>query len=235
ELTDDDPALDLSVFKSRSWLASTVALSLMFAIFFGNIVLTPLWLQQQMGYTATWAGYATAPMGILAVVTAPIVGRLLPKVDARLIVSVGMGVLATSFFMRAQLTTQGDYWSVAGPMLVLGAGVPACIICLTSLGVSDLPDDKVANGAGLQNFLRIMSMAVGASLTQTYWEHISKFNRAELVSSINPSNVGAITETAARALGSDTSAAALFSRQVDAQAVMLATNDFYAWATILML
>lgn len=235
ELTGDDPALDLSVFKSRNWLASTISLSLMFGIFFGNIVLTPLWLQQQMSYTATWAGYATAPMGILAVVTAPIVGRLMPKIDARFIVSIGMGVLAASFFMRAHLTTQGDYMSVAMAMFVLGAGVPACIICLTSLGVSDLPEDKVANGAGLQNFLRIMSMAVGASLTQTYWEHMSRLNRAELVSAIDPSNIAQIAEGARRALGSEASAVALFSRQVDAQAVMLATNDFYAMATILML
>jgi MFS transporter, DHA2 family, multidrug resistance protein len=235
ELTDDSPALDLSVFKSRNWLASTVSLSLMFGIFFGNIVLTPLWLQQQMGYTATWAGYATAPMGILAVLTAPIVGRLMPKVDARWIVSLGMGVLATSFFMRAHLTTQGDYMSVAIPMFVLGAGIPACIICLTSLGVSDLPAEKVANGAGLQNFLRIMSMAVGASLTQTYWEHMSKFNRAELVGAIDPSHVGSMTDGALQALGSQASATALLSQQVDAQAVMLATNDFYAMATILML
>jgi len=235
ELTDPAPALDLSVFKSRNWLASTVSLSLMFGIFFGNIVLTPLWLQQQLGYTATWAGYATAPMGILAVITAPVVGRLLSKVDARWIVSVGMGVLAASFVMRSQLTTQADYMSVAIPMFVLGAGIPACIICLTSLGVSDLPDDKVTSGAGLQNFLRIMSSAVGASLTQTYWEHMATFNRAELVGAMNPSNLDAIADGARQLLGSASGAMALFSRQVDAQAVMLATNDFYAMATVLML
>jgi len=235
ELTDAAPALDLSVFKSRNWLASTLSLSLMFGIFFGNIVLTPLWLQQQLGYTATWAGYATAPMGILAVASSPIVGRLLSKVDARWIVSAGMGVLAASFLMRSQLTTQADYMSVAIPMFVLGAGIPACIICLTSLGVSDLPADKVTSGAGLQNFLRIMSSAVGASLTQTYWEHMAKFNRAELVGAMNPANAGAIAESASRLLGSASSALALFSRQVDAQAVMLATNDFYAMATALML
>ncbi|MEM5432073.1 DHA2 family efflux MFS transporter permease subunit [Cupriavidus oxalaticus] len=234
ELTDEAPALDLSVFKSRNWLGSTLSLSLMFGIFFGNIVLTPLWLQQQMGYTATWAGYATAPMGILAVVTAPIVGRLLPKVDARLIVSVGMGVLAASFLMRSQFTTQADYMSVAISMFVLGAGIPACIISLTSLGVSDLPDHKVTSGAGLQNFLRLMSSAVGASLTQTYWEHMAKFNRAELVGATNPSNLDAIAGTAQQLLGSETGAATLLSRQVDAQAVMLATNDFYAMATVLM-
>jgi len=235
ELTDAAPALDLSVFKSRNWLASTVSLSLMFGIFFGNIVLTPLWLQQQLGYTATWAGYATAPMGILAVITAPIVGRLLSRVDARWIVSAGMGVLAASFLMRSQLTTQADYMSVAIPMFVLGAGIPACIICLTSLGVSDLPDDKVTSGAGLQNFLRIMSSAVGASLTQTYWEHMATFNRAELVGAMNPSNLDALADGARQLLGSASGAIALFSRQVDAQAVMLATNDFYAMATVLML
>lgn len=235
ELTDDNPAIDLSVFKSRNWFASTVSLSLMFGIFFGNIVLTPLWLQQQMGYTATWAGLATAPMGILAVLTSPIIGRLLPKVDARLIVSVGMAILASSFFMRAHLTTQADYMSVAIPMFVLGAGIPACIICLTSLGVSDLPQEKITGGAGLQNFIRIMSMAVGASLTQTYWEHMAKFNRAELVASIDPAQAGPFLSKAAAVVGLRIDATTLFSRQIDSQAVMLATNDFYAMATILML
>jgi DHA2 family multidrug resistance protein len=235
ELTDSAPALDLSVFKSRNWLASTASLSLMFGIFFGNIVLTPLWLQQQLGYTATWAGYATAPMGILAVATSPIVGRLLSKVDARWIVTFGMSVLAASFLIRSQFTTQADYMAIAIPTFVLGAGIPACIICLTSLGVSDLPPDKITSGSGLQNFLRIMSSAVGASLTQTYWEHMSKFNRAELVGALNPSNLDTLAESATQLLGSASSGIALLSRQVDAQAVMLATNDFYALATVLML
>lgn len=152
EMTDEDPVIDLSVFSSRNWLVSTLTLSLMFGIFFGNIVLTPLWLQQQMGYTATWAGYATAPMGILAVVASPLVGRLLPKADPRWLVSFGMGVLAVSFGMRELFTSQADLMSVILPTFILGAGIPACVITLSSLGVSDLPPEKIANGAGLQNF-----------------------------------------------------------------------------------
>jgi len=235
ELTDADPVIDLSVFKSRNWLVSTVVLSLMFGIFFGNIVLTPLWLQQQMGYTATWAGYATAPMGILAVLTSPLIGRLLPKVDPRWLVSYGMGVLAISFLMRAQLTSQSDFMSVALPMFILGAGIPACIITLTSLGVSDLAPEKVANGAGLQNFLRVMSMAVGATLTQTYWEHMGKFSRAELVNAITPSAPADMAMKAINAGVPPERAPALFSRLVDGQSIMLATNDFYALAALLML
>lgn len=234
ELTDEDPVIDLSVFRSRNWLVSTIALSGMFGIFFGGIVLTPLWLQQQMGYTATWAGYATAPMGILAVASAPIVGRLLPKSDPRWIVTYGMGVLGISFFMRALLTSQADFMSVAIPMLVLGAGIPACLITLTSLGVSDLPADKIANGSGLQNFLRVLSMAVGSSLTQTYWEHAAKVNRSELTAIIDPLAAREIATTAVHAGIPSSSTPAFFSRMVDGQAVMLATNDFYAWTTVLM-
>ncbi|CAB3683410.1 MFS transporter [Achromobacter marplatensis] len=235
ELTDSDPVIDLSVFRSRNWLVSSITLSLMFGIFFGNIVLTPLWLQQQMGYTATWAGFATAPMGILAVATSPIVGRLLPKVDPRWIVTYGMGVLAVSFFMRAHLTTQADFMSVAIAMFVLGAGIPACMITLTSLGVSDLPPERIANGAGLQNFLRVLSMALGSSLTQTYWEHMSKASRSELVSIIDPNAGHEIASAAVHAGIPPSSSTAFFSRLVDGQAVMLATNDFYALATVLMI
>ena len=230
ELTEDHPVLDLALFKSRNWLISTITLALMFGLFFGNIVLTPLWLQLMMGYTATWAGFAIAPMGILAVVTAPIIGRLLNRVDPRLIVTYGMVVLGIAFAMRAHLTAQADYWHVAAAMLVLGAGVPACLVTLTSLGVADLPQERVAVGSGLQNFIRIMAMAVGASLTSTYWDHMTKASRANLVATIGSS---AGTNAPPGILGDASQPA--FSRLVDVQSVMLATNDFYAMATILIL
>jgi DHA2 family multidrug resistance protein len=229
ELTDEHPILDLTLFTSRNWLVSTITLALMFGLFFGNIVLTPLWLQQMMGYTATWAGFATAPMGILAVLTAPIVGRLLAKVDPRLIVTYGMVVLAASFFMRAQFTAQTDYFHVALAMFVLGAGVPACLVTLTSLGVADLPPERVAGGSGLQNFIRIMAMAVGASLASTYWDHMIKASRAELVAEVDPTAIAFPSGLSQEA------GATAFSRLVDAQAVMLGANHFYAMATILML
>lgn len=229
EITDDHPVLDLSLFRSRNWLVSTVTLALMFGLFFGNIVLTPLWLQQMMGYTASWAGFATAPMGILAVITAPIVGKLLLKLDPRLIVTYGMSVLAVSFFMRAHFTAQAEFFNVAITMFILGAGLPACLVTLTSLGVADLPPERVAGGAGLQNFVRLMAMAVGASLTLTYWEHMARFNRANLVDSIDPT-----ATTPLAGLTQDAGAHA-FSHAVDGQATMLATNDFYAMATILIL
>ena len=76
ELTEKHPIVDLTLFKSRSFSLGTLALCLGYAVFFGNVVLMPLWQQTQLGYTATWAGLVAAPSGVTAVLVAPFVGTL---------------------------------------------------------------------------------------------------------------------------------------------------------------
>jgi len=78
-------------------------------------------------------------------------------------------------------------------------------------------------------------MAVGASVTQTYWEHMTKYNRAELVAVVDPTIAHELTLKAAAIGFSPERSRFLYSGLVDGQAVMLATNDFYAGATLLML
>src|SRR5499427_1230624 len=83
ELTEEHPIVDLSLFRSRNFSVSTVAMLFAYGLFFGSIVLLPLWLQQYLGYTATQAGWALAPVGLLALVLTPLVGRTSGKVDPR--------------------------------------------------------------------------------------------------------------------------------------------------------
>ena len=83
ELTEEHPIVDLSLFKSRSFALGTLALCLGYAVFFGNIVLMPLWLQSYLGYTATWAGLVSAPSGITAVLTSIMMGPLMRRFDPR--------------------------------------------------------------------------------------------------------------------------------------------------------
>ncbi|MQU09593.1 DHA2 family efflux MFS transporter permease subunit [Pseudomonas helleri] len=234
ELTERHPVVDLSVFRSWTWLVSAITLAFVFGLFIGNIVITPLWLQQVMGYTPTWAGFATAQIGVLAVVTAPIVGALMNRVDPRAIMTAGIGFFALSFFMRAQLNTDAAFWDVSLPLIVIGAGLPAIIIVLTAFGVSDLPREKVADGAALQSFVRVMSIAVGSSLSLTYWEHAGRANRAELVNAMDPGNVSQSLNAAATQGFPADAALAAFSQMADRQAAMLGTNDFYALATVLI-
>jgi DHA2 family multidrug resistance protein len=69
ELTEKHPIVDLSLFKSRSFTLGTRGAVPGYAVFFGNIVLMPLWLQSYVGYTATWAGLVSAPSGVTAILT----------------------------------------------------------------------------------------------------------------------------------------------------------------------
>lgn len=235
EYTEEHPIIDLSVIKSRNWVVSTLILSLMFGVYFGNILITPLWLQQLMGYTATWSGLTLAPIGILAVITSPIVGKLIPKIDSRIIVIFGLSMLACGFFLRTLLNTDVTYFSIAFPIFILGAGMPACIITLSSLGISQLSPQQITGGAGLQNFLRIIAMAVGSSLSQTYWEHMAKENRVELINMTNYNEkIHILQENDSLHISSD-SVLSFISNTIETQAIMLATNDFYILATILIL
>ncbi|WP_353167505.1 DHA2 family efflux MFS transporter permease subunit, partial [Providencia sp.] len=65
ELTDDHPVIDLSLFKERNFTIGCLSLSLAYMLYFGTIVLLPQLLQEVYGYTATWAGLASAPVGLL--------------------------------------------------------------------------------------------------------------------------------------------------------------------------
>jgi hypothetical protein len=82
ELTADEPVVDLRVFRHRSFTMSVVTICVPFGAFFGSTFLTPLWLQNYMGYTATQAGIATAATGLLAVLVAPLAASLSEKLDS---------------------------------------------------------------------------------------------------------------------------------------------------------
>jgi len=81
ELTEEHPVVDLSLFRRRNFWTGAVAMAIAYGLFFGNVVLLPLWLQQFMGYTATQAGMVLAPVGLFAILLSPMVGLTVGKID----------------------------------------------------------------------------------------------------------------------------------------------------------
>src|ERR1700742_4472228 len=104
ELTEEHPIVDLSLFKSRNFAVGTLAQCLGYAVFFGNVVLMPLWLQSNLGYTATWAGLVSAPSGVTAILSSILMSRLMRRHDPRMLAAVSFGLFAASYFMRARFT-----------------------------------------------------------------------------------------------------------------------------------
>ena len=77
ELTEEHPILDLSLFRERNFTLGTIVFCLGNGVFLANMLLIPLWLQTQLGYTATWAGLVSAPTGVIAVLMTPLAARLM--------------------------------------------------------------------------------------------------------------------------------------------------------------
>jgi len=229
ELTDRHPIVDLRLFARRNFLVGTTALSVAYGLFFGNIVLLPLWLQQYMGYTATWAGFATAPVGILAIILSPWVGKNVSRIDPRKLTTVSFIGFGLVLFMRSQFNAQADFITILIPTILQGAAMAFFFIPLQAIVFSGLTPDRMPSAAGLSNFVRITAGAVGTSLFTTIWESRATLHHAQLAESINRGNDTALqTINQLTASGFTTEQAmANINRLVDQQAYTMAVTDLF--------
>jgi len=230
ELTDDHPIVDLKIFRHRGFAAATLIMCLAFGAFFSTVVLIPLWLQTSMNYNATWAGRAMAFQGVLAVVMSPIVARLTTKVDSRILVSFGVGVMGLVSLWRTGFASNIDFWSVSLPQLAQGFAMPFFFIPLMGLAMGSVLPRETASAAGLINFMRTTAGAFGTSITTTAWENIATTHRTDLVGILNKPQATMDSLTAAgmsagQALGT-------VDTQVQSQAVMLATDHVFLITTL---
>jgi DHA2 family multidrug resistance protein len=237
ELTEAHPVVDLRLFARRNFWTSSLAMSLAYGAFFGNVVLLPLWLQQYMGYTATDAGLVLAPVGLLAIVLTPLVGRTINRVDPRLFATGAFLIFALVLYMRSLFNTSADFWTLMVPTIIQGAAVAIFFIPLVSLSLSGLPSDRIPAASGLFNFARITAGSFGTSITTTLWDHRATLHHAQIVERLtgdNPATTQALAAMQANGLTPDQSYAAL-NRLVDQQAFMLSANDIFYVSALLFL
>ncbi|HEY9104965.1 DHA2 family efflux MFS transporter permease subunit [Chitinimonas sp.] len=229
ELTEKHPIVDIKLFARPNFSIGVIALSLGYGLFFANVVLMPLWLQQYMGYTATWAGLATAPIGVLAILMSPMVGMNIHRVDVRYVASFSFAIFAIVSFMRAGFSTDTDMWHIVLPQLIQGAAMATFFVPLTALTLSGLTPDRVPAASGLANFVRITCGAFGASVSTTMWENRAAHHHARLtehITNFDPAAGSAIANL--RSLGmSQDQALGVIDRSINVQAFTLSAADFF--------
>jgi len=232
EFTDPDPAVDLRVFRHRGFAASVIALGFTFGTYFTSAVIIPQWLQGNLGYTATWAGYATAFTGVSAVIASPIVGRLSATVDPRKLVSFGILWLGVTTLLRCHWNSGADFWSLAIPQLLQGVGLPFFFIPITSIGLAAVEPGEIASAAGLMSFLRTISAAIGTSISTTAWDDDTRVARSELVSKLYTTDVSAQLRQQGM---SDGQVRGLIEQLVNNEAAALATNHIFLVSSLVFL
>ncbi|VBS07977.1 EmrB/QacA family drug resistance transporter [Burkholderia pseudomallei] len=237
ELTAEHPVVDLS-FRMRNFSGGTIALSVGYGLYFGNLVLLPLWLQTQIGYTATDAGLVMAPVGFFAILLSPLTGKFLSRTDPRYIATAAFLTFALCFWMRSRYTTGVDEWSLMAPTFVQGIAMAGFFIPLVSITLSGLPGHRIPAASGLSNFVRIMCGGIGTSIFQTAWDHRNNFHHAQLVEQANPYNPTfnqAVTQMGQLGFTRD-QAHGLINNMATQQAAQLGVNDlFYISAAIFVL
>ncbi|CAN5858626.1 multidrug efflux MFS transporter permease subunit VceB [soil metagenome] len=224
ELTEKNPIVNLKVFRHRGFSTSMITLALVMGAFFATNVLTPLWLQSNMGYTATWAGYVTGMIGILAIFSAPIVAQAMTKVDPRRILFIGVSWLAFTTFMRSHGESQMTFWQIGMWLFVAGAAMPMFFLPVTTIALGAVDPEETADASGLLNFIRTIAGAAATSVINTVWENNATSNHADLVSAMP--NAQATVDNLAPSMGLG-QAIGTVNNLVGQQAVMLATNQLF--------
>ena len=233
ELTAEHPIVNLRVFRHRGFIGAVINISLTFGAYFSSIVLVPLWLQTNLGYTATWAGRVTAFGGMLAVIVSPIVGRLVGKVDSRRLVTFGVLWLGGVALVRSHSASNINFWSLALPFLAQGLATPFFFIPSSQLALSSVEPKEVAAAAGLSNFMRTISAAFATSIITTLWDNTATRAHAQLVGRLNDAP-GALNAMMARGMTHDQ---ALYQLEqiTQGQAVMVATDQMFMITTVVFL
>jgi DHA2 family multidrug resistance protein len=233
ELTDANPTVDLTLFARRNFLIGNLAFSLGYAVFFANILILPLWLQTQLGYTATWAGLVAAPSGLIAVILTPLVARLAGKIDARILATIAFVGFAISYWMRSGYTTSASFTDFMLPLLVQGVSMSTFFLAMLTISLDRIPPERLPSATGISNFCRIVAGSFAASIITTAWDRREALHQSRLAEAIGNGVPYQMAAAQLEKMGANaTQAAAAVTRQMVGQAYLLASTDLFrlsAW------
>jgi DHA2 family multidrug resistance protein len=241
ELRHRDPIVDLRLLKDRTFLAANI---LMFALGFalyGSTVLIPLFGQTLLGYTAQQAGLLITPSAITLILLMPVVGFLVSKIDARLLITFGFVVLFVALMRMTRFDLDVDFRTVMWARVLQGAGLAFLFIPINVSAFAQLPPDRSSAGSGIINLSRNIGGSVGISFVTTFLARRAQFHQHVLASHVTAfdGSYRAMLEGASKALKAGgthalqapTQAVGLLYETLVRQSTMLAYIDnFWAFA-----
>jgi len=182
----DHPILNLKTFKDLSFSTGTIVMFFTFFNLFASIVLQPIYVQTLMGYTAFLAGLVLAPGGIASMLTMPIVGRLITRINPKGILIFGITVCAYASYLMSKFTLQADFFSIAWPRIVMGIGMGSTVIPLITLAFSTIKKEDMGNATAIYNFLRNIGGSFGVAFVTTMIARRAQFHQSHLVEHLTP-------------------------------------------------
>ena len=235
ELTDENPVVDLRMFASRNFAVTVLCATPCLMAFFGTTVLLPLLLQTQFGYTATLAGLAAAPVGLLQIVLLPLYGRYAKHFDLRVLITGSFLVFGACMYTRTWFSPDMDIWFVLTPQFAQGLANMLFFPSVIALAFSTLRPDQIARGASLYYCCHTTAAAIGSSVVVTMWERRAAIHHTRLAEHIDIYNpIAREALETLRHIGMDElQSAKRLAMEINRQGFILAANEIY-WGCMLL-
>lgn len=217
ELFHENPFLELRLFRIPSYTLSIICLMVSYAIYFGSIVIVPLWLQEYMDYDATWAGIAVCSLGIAPILFAYFTSKVILKLGNVRTLMICFAIFAAACFFTAYFfTTQVNIQVISFSRFFFGVALVLYVPSLFAMSASAIATPKLPSAMGIFHFIRAMVGGIGSSVFVTLFQRRTIFHHERLASTLTPSN----PELPDLQLP-------LLNRFTDVQAAMLSLNDAF--------
>jgi DHA2 family multidrug resistance protein len=238
--TARQPIVDLGAFRDRNFWTGSLFSFIMGIGLYGLTYLYPVYLARVRGYSALMIGETMAVTGVCMFVAAPIVGRLITKVDPRAMIAVGFAGFALGTWQVHFVTKDWDFWELLVPQMLRGFSLMTCMVPINNLALGTLPPTRIKNASGLFNLTRNLGGAVGLALINTLMNQRMDLHLARLRENVAWGHAKAeemlVSLTAAMApRGSDADLAALskLAGIVRREAQVWAIGDVFLALTVL--
>ena len=188
ELRTEHPIVDLRILKNRQLAVGvTFAVLLGFALY-SSVFALPVFLQNVLGFTAWDTGKVILPGAIASAVAMAMMGRLAPRVDARILITIGVLMFLTSMWMHYHFTVDTGMHDLLLPMVLRGFGIGLVFVPLTGATVADLKPGQIPQGTGLFNLSRQLGGSFGIAVTATLLSRFTDHARNALASHLTASD-----------------------------------------------
>lgn len=230
---------DIRIFTDRNFATACLVIALLGLGMFGTIVVQPILLERLLNYPILTTGMIMAPRGIATAISMLIVGRLVGRTDARLLVGAGMAISAVGSHFMTHYSLDVDAFWIIWPAMLQGLGMGLIFVPLSTIAYATLPRARMAEAAGLYSLVRTMGSAIGISIVTTLLSRQGQVLWNELGGRLTRFNPAVRHYLQGLHLAPDSpKAAALMAEQMARQAEMLAMIDVFqliTWSFVAML
>ncbi|WP_168426617.1 DHA2 family efflux MFS transporter permease subunit [Erwinia amylovora] len=182
------PVVDLLVLKDRNFAVACLLMAGMAVILYGSSVVIPQLAQQDLGYTATLSGLVLSPGAVLIVLSIPLVLKLMPLVQTRLLIAFGFTLLGVSFIYSSTLTPDIDFTTLVLMRSFQTIGLGFLFVPLTTIAFVTIPQRLNADASALFTMFRNVAGSIGISLSTSMITERSQARSAQLADGMTPFN-----------------------------------------------